>query len=513
MVSCSSDDKGDGDSSTGGSGGETAGEGGSGGDMSAAGSGGETGGSSGTETGGSGGETAGEGGSAGEGGEGGGGGEPADIAPACAVTQGTNDGTLSVMRPEISARKLGALAASQVVRIDRDPTTGDIVYMNMGGGFWKVDPATGTSSPIDMHYPGGNNHRGMAFGSDGTLYVLSHIQGADIGVVISKGMPDGNGGRIWSTIATSVGYPAGGGAFDHRFAGLAVSPDGQWLYFGSGSRSDHGEVEGGLREVPLTSAIFRVPTSGDNILLQNDDAALAPYLYADGLRNPYELTFNPAGDLISTENGPDIDIPEELNWIREGKHYGFPWRLSDQSNPVLDPTFTGLNEARLHVGYDNISYTYDATFPAAPTPLELVDPIVNYGPDADKFRSGPMSDVEDASDKGTTLAGVTPHRSPLGLSFDSAGTLCGDYYKSGFMLSFGAFLPVFGEQDHGEDLLLVQLQKVAGEYQMHATQLVTGFFGPVDSVLVGNKLYVVEFSDGAGGSLYEITFPLPEAAP
>ena len=33
--------------------------------------------------------------------------------------------------------------------------------------------------------------------------------------------------------------------------------------------------------------------------------------------------------MISTENGPNLDPPEELNEIREGCHYGFPYQFSD----------------------------------------------------------------------------------------------------------------------------------------------------------------------------------------
>ena len=47
------------------------------------------------------------------------------------------------------------------------------------------------------------------------------------------------------------------------------------------------------------------------------------------------------GELFATENGPDIDFPEEINWIREGLQYGFPWRFGAEDNPVLDPTYDG----------------------------------------------------------------------------------------------------------------------------------------------------------------------------
>jgi glucose/arabinose dehydrogenase len=288
---------------------------------------------------------------------------------------------------------------------------------------------------------------------------------------------------------------------------LTISPDGQWLYFGSGSRTDHGEKQGSQREVPLTSAIFRVPVDAHDLMLQNDATVLQPYLYADGFRNPFEMEFNGEAELFAIDNGPDIDLPDEINWVREGNSYGFPWRFGAEANPVLQSDYRGTGDQRLHAGYqafDLGTYKYDSTFPAAPANVQLVDPILNHGPDGDHFRSGPDSDVLDASQMGQTLAGVTAHRSPLGLAFDTAGSLCGEYKGAGFALSFGAVQDVMG--DPGGDLLMLQMSKVSGAYEMHATQLVAGFLGPVDSLLIGNKLYVIEFT-GDAGNIYEISLP------
>ena len=424
----------------------------------------------------------------------------------CQPMTATNTANLTVTRSDIGARRLGTLEGEQVIRIARDPSSGAVYYMNRLGQFWQLDLTTGTSTLAEMGQTG-DDFRGMVFGSDGTLYLLGHVgfDAADITVVIQKGVPDGNGGRSWSTIATSEIYPAGGSDFDHRFAGLELSPDEQWLYFGSGSRTDHGEVERELREVPLTAAIFRVPTDGKDILLENDEVALEPYVFARGFRNPFDLALNAEGELFATENGPDMDLPEEINWVREGMHYGFPWRFGAEDNPVLDPAYTGEGDQRLHKGYqaaDRGSYTYDAEFPAAPAE-PFVDAIVNHGPDADRFRL-PDSGVLDASNMGQTIAGLSAHRSPLGLSFDTEGVLCGDYQQAGFVLSYGPVLDVMGEP--GGDLLMLNLSKEGGEYTMRATQLVIGFETVVDSLMIGNKLYVIEFAPG--GAVYELTFPL-----
>lgn len=54
-------------------------------------------------------------------------------------------------------------------------------------------------------------------------------------------------------------------------------------------------------------------------------------VFATGLRNPYGVAINSAGELFSTDNGPGSDFSwicdfssDELNWIEEGNHYGYP---------------------------------------------------------------------------------------------------------------------------------------------------------------------------------------------
>jgi hypothetical protein len=91
---------------------------------------------------------------------------------------------------------------------------------------------------------------------------------------------------------------------------------------------------------------------------------------------------------------------------------------------------------------------------ARPSPLQssrvfAVDPIVNRGPDADQFRDVTSGQVVDASDAHRPMTTFTAHRSPLGLSFDLSGALCGDFKNNAFILSWGTANPVF--PDHGED--------------------------------------------------------------
>jgi glucose/arabinose dehydrogenase len=102
----------------------------------------------------------------------------------------------------------------------------------------------------------------------------------------------------------------------HQTDGMAFGRDGK-LYIGQGSRSDHGEVVG---IDPLEATV----------LVVDADAAHVENLrvFAKGLRNPYRIAFHPeTGELFATDNGKDVPgegVPDELNVVVEGAHYGWP---------------------------------------------------------------------------------------------------------------------------------------------------------------------------------------------
>lgn len=493
---------GTGGAGSGGSGGATGtgGASGTGGTTGSGGTGGAVGGSGGGSGGAAGGTDGGSGGS--DGGPGG-----ATMAKPCPTTPGMQTANLTIRRPEIGARRVAAVPAGEIVRIAHNPMTNEIIIMH-GGSFSKLDPVANTVTSYNGGSPGGTV-RGFAIGPDGTFYALS--VGGNLSVTVRKGVAAG-ASRTWTTMATSDGYPGSNTNFIHSWAGLAVSPDNMWVYFSSGSRTDHGETGNGGGEVPLTSAIFRIPVNATGVMLRNDEAMLktAGLLYADGIRNAFDLGFNSEGELFAPDNGPDMDLPDEVNWVQEGKHYGFPWRFGDVNLPTLDATYNPAGDTRLHTGYMAVStntYVYSAGFPMPPAGVVFTDPILNRGPDADKFRPTRTSGPTDASMTNMPFAGITPHRSPLGIAFDTKGVLCGDYYKSAFMLSYGTIPPGDLFSDKGEDLLLLQMTKVGDKYEMKATQLAVGIRTPMDSVLVDNKLYTV--GPGDGNSIFEFTFPKP----
>ncbi len=402
-------------------------------------------------------------------------------------------------------------------RLEYDPATKALYYMDGEANMFRlrVEPGAGsTGEPIYSHADigGARSTAGMTFGPDGTLYVVGNeTNDTTTQAIIRMGVPTVAGTRTWFTLASTESYPRSNTPFDHVFSGIVVSPDGRFVYVSSGSRTDHGEVQNNngafpdTREVALTSAIVRLPADARDLVLPNDEATLRKhgYVYADGTRNAYDLAFAPGGDLFGIDNGPDADYAEELNWLQEGHHYGFPWRFGDQNNPQQFADYNPANDKLLPEGYiavDSGTYRNDPEFP--PPPGAFTDPVINRGPDADQFRAADGT-VQRAHETGGTLATFTPHRSPLGLTFDTAQTLSDPLRGGAFVLSWGAVGGTLS--DRGKDLLHLQLTKTGDGYEAQVTQLARNFASPIDSVLLDHQLYVLDSADQ--GTIWEITLP------
>ena len=403
---------------------------------------------------------------------------------------------------EICVRRLLTLG-NGYIRLRHDPRSGALYALNGNGEVFRIsiDANGAASSQLAFRAAeigAGSDMLGLAVGPDGALYVVGNTSRDAEGMCSVRKYVNG----AWSTLASIDWYPLGGTQYDHRCNGIVVSPDNRFVYFNNGSRTEHGEISDnkgaapGLREIALTSAVFRVPVNSANILLKNDEAALkaAGYLFADGLRNTFDLAFAPNGRLYGAENGPDADFPEELNELREGAHYGFPWRFGAQDNPSRFAGYDPAQDRRLSPDFVAVQrgmYQYDPTFP--PPPAAFVDPIINSGPDANQFRN------DDGSVQRGPISTFTAHRSPLGLTFDVAGALAEPYKGAGFVVSWGSAGGTLS--DRGEDLLLLRF---TDPQQLNASILVRGFHRPIDATLAGKKLYVLDYD---GGTIWEIAFP------
>jgi glucose/arabinose dehydrogenase len=431
-------------------------------------------------------------------------------------------------RSDISIKQLGVIGLTSV-RIRQDPTNGHLYILQRDGIINRVNFSQDSSRVTLKQVYSTSDHGlfsplGMAFGKDGVLYVsgdqISDPNSEYTVGIIMKGIPDsaGSENRTWEVLAQTVSYPYGH-VYAHQLSGIAVDPNGKYIYVNSGARTDHGEMEDGMRGVGLTDIILKLPVDSSNILLQDDRSWLKEngYLMADGTRNSYDLAFNANGDLIAPDNSDDRDDPEELNWIQQGHHYGFPWIIGLDNtpqqfhpyDPMTDPLLskTAWGGGNLYVTYSN-----DPTYPPKPDSITFTAPILSYGPDADKFRDTTTGDVKDASDLGVTIPTFTAHRSVDGIAFDNDSVLAGDLKGDAFVVSFANGSNITALGDTGQDLLAVSLTKHGDTtYTAHVNRLISGLNSPLSDVLVGNKLFVMETGEQYGANnqpkLWEVTLP------
>ena len=414
-------------------------------------------------------------------------------------------------RPDITIKKIVSVE-SDCRRIAQDHSTGKVYYIRANGNINKVDITNKTTKLI---YTGATTHAqsfdgggGFTISNDGTFFIVSDPRDKtyDHGLIVRGEMKDGI--RVWDTVAVTEPYLIPGGR-DHRFNGIIVSLDQKYLIVNSGSRTDHGEepVNGG-REYPITSAMFKIPIDAKNLILYNNVDSLKPYLFVDGVRNSFDMAYTPSGDLIATENGDTRDDTEELNWIREGYNYGFPWRIGTLDNAQQFPDYDPANDPLL--GPSNIESTFhnDPNFPPKPDSIVFTDPILNVGPDDDKFRDTDRV-VKDANDLGLKLGTFTPHSSPLAIVFDTSFALSDEFVGDGFFMGYSGHSAKKSNpfNDPGEDIFHIKLNKIETEdrYEVEVTRIAKGFSGPVDAIMIGNKIYAIE--TGSSSSIWEISLP------
>jgi hypothetical protein len=417
---------------------------------------------------------------------------------------------------------------SDSFRLVLNPVDGALYYLKVGGDLYRVNlsnqaGATTSTRVATRADHGVSSAAGLAIGKDGTIYLTSNSVATNhtTSTVTRGSRNPATGARSWSILAQAT-YPGGARIFNHQMNGIVPSPDGKSVFVNIGARTDHGEIQTdggvfpGVREVGVTTILLKLPGDGTNIVLPSDRERLRElgYLHCEGLRNTYDLAFAPNGDLFGVENGPDRDMPEELNWLREGHHYGFPWRMGTEDNPQQFPGYDPSADKLLNQNYYAVShdtYANDPTFPKVPTvPARFTDPVVNVGPDADSIRDPQSGGVLNASAVGRTISTFTAHRCPLGLSFDGVGAFGSKFSGDAFAVSWtsGQANGSSGSgpfNDASEDLLHLKLEFVGTNYQVQATRIASGFNEPVDTEIIGNKLYVLE--NGGNQGIWEITFP------
>lgn len=322
-----------------------------------------------------------------------------------------------------------------------------------------------------------------------------------------------NGNKTFSNVIETALYASSTTLFDHNLSAICLTKNKDSLLVASGSRTDHGEIKDvngqfpNLREEPLTTKVFCVPINASNIFLQNDETWLqnSGYVFCNGVRNEFDIALNAKGEVFGVENSGDRDDPEELNLLKKGKHFGFPWRMGGNSTPQQFTPYNPNNDLLLpsNLGFPGIFYN-DPSYPMAPS-VVFEEPIQNMGPDANWVRN-PVSGVFEQQ---SNIATFTSHRSPVGLNFDLDSLLDKPYNASAFVLAYstgGGAAGYLNAVDEGADLCQIKfnLNSSTGIYTVNVERLVKSFDQLVDAIFIKNELLVLE----QFGRVYKVIFPL-----
>src|SRR6185295_10422195 len=110
---------------------------------------------------------------------------------------------------------LSATNSSENVRIAKDPRNNQLYYLKINGDIYRVNLQPGNGSTSTKVYSAadyalsGSSVQSLAIGPDGTIYVVGNTT-TNTSLTyarISKGVPNGGGGRTWSLLARTEPYP------------------------------------------------------------------------------------------------------------------------------------------------------------------------------------------------------------------------------------------------------------------------------------------------------------------
>jgi glucose/arabinose dehydrogenase len=419
---------------------------------------------------------------------------------------------------------------AKAVRILQNPKTGDLWYTTFDGSVFQIKDSGNSKQVSEMVFSSGDHGievlQGAAFVNNSIL-LCGNVYSADKksthGRMVRFNLDSARQNQM-SVVFNTVDYGANKTIYDHGWNGIVVSPDNKFIYVNSGARTDHGEIQdnGGAypnaRDNALTANVFRFPADAKDLLLPDSEAKLKAdgYLYAQGIRNAYDLNFDAGANLFGVSNSADYDYAEDMFWIRQDHHYGFPWVMGGMENPQQysdwqpdadkDP-FINKSSHSWRVKY----YYTDTTFPARPAGVKFSPGVQNLGPDANEYR-GHSGKIQDGDQTGVAVSTFTAHSCPLGLVFDTKKILSKDFKGDGFVLRYtlgrrSSLMKPFTDQ--GADMLHLDMRydDATDNYIVRTKRIVYGFRDPVDAILVGNNAYVIEYGE-RGGNIWKIELPV-----
>ncbi len=342
------------------------------------------------------------------------------------------------------------------IKLALKPGARDLYTISGAGNIWRIETSGRVTQVLRgedylERQRGGADVQGFTFDKTGRLFITSNRRLEKTRPFVTNEVTIYRGASAAKPFVLEpyfrAYYPWGIGGFNHGVNQIAQGPDG-FLYATSGARTDGSEpgrdplyFKGG--EVELTACIWRFPADG----------ATAPEIFASGLRNSFGFCWNAAGEMFATDNGPDADMPEELNVIQKGRHYGFPFQFGDSTKKP---------------------YAYT---PETSPGQTFTHPVVNTGP-AGGFH-------------GETISTFDPHSSPAGIFY------CGEKFPESLR---GTFLVTrFGnllkrDPDVGFDLLQMRVKKTAAGYEAETKTWLAPLARPIDVVALNGAIYVLEYS-------------------
>lgn len=432
------------------------------------------------------------------------------------------------LRSDITVEKV-MTTDSLAVRILQHSITKDIYYTTFDGNVFQIKRfntnEASTKKILTAKDHGITRLQGAEFFKN-QLFLSGNVDDTAkkaTGGRLVKFEVDTAGAKNMTVVFNTVMYGTNKTIYDHGWNALAVSPDGKYIYVNSGARTDHGEVQDnggmypGARDNALTSKIFRIPTDAKDLMLTDNLPLLKQngYIYSEGIRNAYDMAFDPTGNLFAVSNSSDYDNPEDMFWIRQNHHYGFPWVMGGIENPQQykdwepDPKTDKFINEFSHSWRVKYFHT-DSTFPRIPDSVRFSPGVQNLGPDANEYR-GHSGNVLDGDITGVPVSTFTPHSSPLGLFFDNKKVLSDEFKGDGFVIRYtlgarGNMMRRFTLQ--GSDLLHLKMtyDPATDNYFVKTTRLVDNFVEPVDAIMIGSDVFVIEYG-GKQGTIWKISLP------